>query len=213
MKIAAIVPAYNEATRIKGVLSTICEIEMLNQIVVVDDGSTDGTGEATRQFPKVDLVTLPKNKGKGGAMYAGATHSDADVILFLDADLIGLTKEHVENLLKPMVQDNADMSVGVFRGGRLVTDLAQILVPYISGQRAVKRDLFLKVNGLDSARSGVEMALTRYALKHGFTVKSVVITGVTHPMKEEKLGPWRGFLERARMYFEITRFIVDGKIR
>ncbi|GIV04799.1 MAG: hypothetical protein KatS3mg016_0374 [Fimbriimonadales bacterium] len=148
MKVAAIVPAYNEATRIERVLGVLTQCPSLHEIIVVNDGSLDDTATVALQFaqhqatpntPPVRVINLPVNRGKGGAMFAGATATDADVIIFFDADLIGLKPEHVERILKPVLEGEVAMSIGVFRGGRLSTDMAQILVPYISGQRALLR--------------------------------------------------------------------------
>ena len=66
-------------------------------------------------------------------MAAGVAATDASVLLFLDADLVGLTQQHVLDLLNPVIAGEVDMSVGVFRGGRVFTDLAQVLVPTSPG--------------------------------------------------------------------------------
>jgi hypothetical protein len=137
-------------------------------------------------------------------MWTGAQATRADVILFLDADLIGLTTGHIAALVTPVTSGDADMAVGVFRGGRRVTDLSQILVPYISGQRAIRRSLFLSVPGVQRARYAIETKLTRFAKGHGLTVRYVPLRGVTHVMKEEKLGLARGAADRARMYRDIA---------
>ncbi|MCS7300181.1 MAG: glycosyltransferase [Fimbriimonadales bacterium] len=214
MKIAAIVPAYNEATRLPSVLQVLTQCPILHEILVVNDGSSDGTAEAALQFatqhsapphPPVRVINLPANRGKGGAMFAGATATDADVIIFFDADLIGLKPEHVERILKPVLEGEVAMSIGVFRGGRLSTDMAQILVPYISGQRALLRELFVEIPGIERTRSGVEIALTLHFRRNRYPVAMVVVEGVTHTMKEEKLGWARGVWARARMYAEIGK--------
>jgi glycosyltransferase involved in cell wall biosynthesis len=211
LKVAAIVPAYNEADRIGPVLTALTKTPVVNQIIVVSDGSTDGTYQVASSVPGVTVVQLEQNVGKGGAMTAGAKHSDADVLLFLDADLIGLKPEHVQQILEPVLKESYPMSIGVFRGGRAITDLAQILMPYISGQRAILRELFLQIPNLDGVRAGVEMAITKYVKSQGLPVRSVVITGVTHPMKEEKLGYWNGVRARARMYMEIVGSLICNR--
>ena len=66
-------------------------------------------------------------------MQTGAEATRAEVLIFFDADLIGLTPAHVENLLLPITRGEADMALGVFRGGRGATTLAQILVPTYRG--------------------------------------------------------------------------------
>jgi polyisoprenyl-phosphate glycosyltransferase len=211
LRVAAIVPAYNEEQRITAVLEAIERADLVDEIVVVSDGSTDRTYEVAAANPRVRALRLEVNGGKAGAMCAGAAATKADILLFLDADLMRLKPEHVNALIIPVLNGDADMSVGVFRGGRGMTDLAQILVPYISGQRALRRDVFVAIPELNYLRSGVEMAITKYFNVRGLTVKSVVLSGVTHPMKEEKIGPIHGFAARMRMYYDISRVMTNGK--
>jgi glycosyltransferase involved in cell wall biosynthesis len=201
---AAIIPAYNEGPRIGAVLQTLVEAGALDEIVVVNDGSQDDTLAVARSFPEVTSLDLEENRGKGGAIRAGALHTHADVILLLDADLIGLRVPHIRDLLDPILSGEADMTVGVFRGGRFATDLSQFLVPYISGQRALRRDLFLAIPGIGQSRFGVETAMTRHAKASRLRVRNVVMQGVTHPMKEEKIGLLPGAYARIKMYREIA---------
>ncbi|HOK54475.1 MAG TPA: glycosyltransferase family 2 protein [Armatimonadota bacterium] len=208
LKVAAIVPAYNEAGRIGKVLEAIAAAALVDEVLVVNDGSTDDTSAAASQYSGIRLLELPENLGKGGAMYEGACNTDADIVLFLDADLIGLTGEKIDSIIKPVVDNRVDMSIGVFRGGRFITDWAQIIAPYISGQRAIRRELFLQLPNIKSVRSGVEVAMTRYFRANGFTMGTVVLTGCTHVMKEEKLGCIRGLAARVRMYCDIVQTLI-----
>ncbi len=211
MKIAAVVPAYNERERISVVLEAIKRAQTIDEIVVVCDGSTDGTYELVSTDHEVRTVRLEPNRGKGGAMRAGAENTDADVVLFLDADLIGMDGDKVDAIVAPVAQDRADMSIGIFRDGRGPTDLAQFLTPYISGQRAMRRDVFLDIPQIDGVRSGVETAITRYFRARGLRVERVMLAGCTHHMKEEKLGFVRGFTARLRMYADIGKIMLDGR--
>lgn len=206
MKTAAIVPAYNEEENIGAVLSVLTACECLDEVIVVSDGSEDNTAEVARDFG-VRVVELPVNVGKGGAMKAGFVSTDADVILFIDADLIGLTDEHVRDLLHPVVSGEALMSVGVFEEGRLATDLAQKVAPFLSGQRAVHRSVMEELPDLANSRYGVEMVFSRYAEKHRIPVAKVHLRNMAHVMKEEKMGLLKGFAARMRMYWEILRAI------
>ena len=205
MKVAAVIPAFNEEETIGPVLDAVTSLPEIAEIIVVNDGSTDRTGEVARRHgARVhDLLT---NQGKGAAMQAGANCTQADVILFLDADLIGLSARHVRTLLHPVVDGEADMSIGVFEGGRVATDLAQVVAPYLSGQRAVRRALLSAISDLEVSRFGVEIALTRYAKRTGSRVVEVELSDLTHRMKEEKLGLVRGFAARMRMYWEIVKY-------
>jgi glycosyltransferase involved in cell wall biosynthesis len=210
MRVTAIIPAYNEETRLPRVLEAVRAASLVDEIVVVSDGSVDGTYEVARRFDGVHALQLPQNIGKGGAMYVGACHTEAPVIVFLDADLIGLTPEHVDDLVEPVRCGDADMTLGVFRGGRRATDLAQKLFPFVSGQRAIRRELFLEVPNVQLARFGVETQITRWAVRRRWRVQYVPLLGVTHPMKEEKLGRLRGTMARLRMYADIARILLDG---
>jgi len=211
MKTAAIVPAYNERDRISAVLDAIKGAALVDEIVVVSDGSTDGTYELVSRDPAVRAVRLESNRGKGGAMKAGAESTDAEIVLFLDADLIGMNGEKVDAIVRPVAEDRADMAIGVFAKGRRATDLAQFLTPYISGQRAMRREVFLAIPDIEGVRSGVETAITRYFKSRGLRVERVTLVGCTHYMKEEKFGFIRGFASRVRMYAEIGRIILDGR--
>ncbi|MEN6356655.1 MAG: glycosyltransferase family 2 protein [Armatimonadota bacterium] len=211
MKVAAIVPAYNEKDRISLVLEAIKNAQFVDEILVVSDGSTDGTYELVSSDPGVRVMNLETNRGKGGAMRAGALGTDADVILFLDADLVGMDGDKVDAIIKPVANGKADMAIGIFNGGRGPTDLAQFLTPYISGQRAMRRDVFLDIPGLDGVRSGVETAITKYFRSRNLKVSRVALAGCTHHMKEEKLGFLKGFSARMKMYYDITKILLDGR--
>jgi polyisoprenyl-phosphate glycosyltransferase len=209
-RVAAVVPAYNEENRIRNVIAAVKGAELVDEIVVVNDGSTDSTYQVISSDPAVTALNLSANLGKGGAMCAGASATDADILLFLDADLFGLTSQQVDDLVRPVAMGDADMAIGVFRAGRTRTDWAQLLVPYISGQRVLRRDVFLSIPGLRKVRSGIEVAITKYYKVTGLVVQNVVLEGVTHSMKEEKIGVVRGFAARMRMYYEIGRVLSNG---
>lgn len=206
VNIAAIIPAYNEEHTIGRVIEAVHESGLVDSVVVVSDGSTDRTAEAARR-QGAQVIELGANAGKGAALKAGTDSVRADVYLFLDADLIGLRGLHVRQLLTPVLTGEAEMTVGVFGGGRLATDLAQRIAPFLSGQRAVTRQLLERIPELGQVRYGVEVALTRHSISNNITVREVVLKDLTHRMKEEKLGFWRGFHARLRMYWEIARYL------
>lgn len=225
-RVAAIVPAYNEGGRITAVLDVISQARQVDEILVVTDGCTDGTndevsawleGRDKTQRPAARLFALTQNIGKGGAMTYGAHRTDADVLLFLDADLIGLRPEQVDELLAPtlMADNPADMALGLFgsvRGGILGWWLGfcHRFTPSITGQRAIRRDLFLEVPGLTHSRYGVEAAITRFVTSDpGLRTDYVFLHSVTHPIKEEKQGAWKGFSNRMRMYREIGSYLIS----
>ena len=206
MKATAIVPAFNEENNIGNVLQVLVKVDLLGEIIVVDDGSADKTAEISASYG-VRVIRLNQNLGKGGAMMKGVQAATFPNLLFLDADLIGLTKEHVVSLLTPVIADECIMTIGIFEKGRFATDLAQFLAPFLSGQRAVKMDLFYKTCDLNATRFGVEVALTKYADDYALMVEEIVLKELTHVMKEEKLGLVKGMAARMKMYWEIAKFV------
>jgi glycosyltransferase involved in cell wall biosynthesis len=208
MKVSAIVPAYNEAERIAAVLEPLTKAECVGEIIVVDDGSTDETAHVAEKFP-VKVIQLPRNSGKAAALDRGVREACNDVFLFLDADLVGLRPEHVVKLIRVYEETGADMVVGVFRSGRLNTDIAQTIAPYLSGQRVLSRRIWERLReSYDFSKKleyGVEMALTKLSIKEDWHEERVELEGVTHVMKEEKRGLSQGLRERLQMYRSILR--------
>lgn len=204
-KISVVVPAFNEAERIGVVLEAIGGSSLVDEIVVVDDGSRDGTAEAAGRFP-VRVLRRQENGGKGAAIETAKSEVEAEIIVFIDADLLGLKPEHIDQLIEPLLTDPAlMMTVGKFVGGRLRTDLAQRIVPTISGQRAVRKTFLQTMPDASNARFGVEIIFTAHARAREYPITEVLISGVTQVMKEEKRGYLRGIKDRAGMYMDIVR--------
>ena len=132
-RVAAIIPAFNEERTIGEVVGAARRSPLIEDVIVVSDGSRDSTVEAARQCG-ARVIELHENHGKGGAIAAGLGATDAQVILLLDGDLVGLTTRHVEDLLRPVLAGTAEVCVG-----QIKRDLMQKLFPNFSGQRALRR--------------------------------------------------------------------------
>ncbi|WP_234554951.1 glycosyltransferase family 2 protein [Thermus caliditerrae] len=209
MEATVLIPAYNEEATIRQVVQVAKGAGF--PVVVADDGSRDSTAaEAARAGAEV--VRLPENRGKGGAIAQGLTRVETPFVLLLDADLLGLRPEHLLSLLAPVIEGKAEMTVGVFQGGRLSTDLAMRLTPFLSGQRALRTQDLRQVPGLEGARYDLELLLTRHAKRQGWRVRYLPLPGVSQVMKEEKRGFLPGFLHRLRMYWEIARYYLRALV-
>ena len=208
-KVAAILPAYNEAGRIGHLLSVLRDVSPIHEIIVVDDGSQDATAEQACQAAHLDtrirVLRHEHNQGKGAAMFNGCRQTRAAVVLFLDSDLIGLRPSQVEDLIRPVASGQADMSIGVFKHGSFVTDISQRVTPWLSGQRCMRRYLLNRVSRPAAAGYGVETAITIAARQDRWRVVHVPLNGVSHPTGEIHRGLLRGAANRLRMYTNILQ--------
>ncbi|WP_117237181.1 glycosyltransferase family 2 protein [Thermus sediminis] len=208
MEATVLIPAYNEESTIAGVVRVAKEAGF--PVVVADDGSLDRTAEEAEKA-QAQVIRLPGNRGKGGAIAEGLKAVRTPLVLLLDADLLGLRAEHLQALVLPVARGEAEMAVGVFRGGRPSTDLAMRFAPFLSGQRALRTEDLRGVPGLERARYDLELLLTRHARARGWRVRYLPLSGVSQVMKEEKRGFLRGFLHRLRMYGELLRYRLKAR--
>jgi hypothetical protein len=216
--IAAIIPAFNEAKMIGGVLEVLHRVDSLNEIIVVDDGSKDATSKIVQKFSERDgrlrLIRNPKNLGKGQAVFTGFRATQAPYLLMLDADLIHITPQHVLDLMQPVLEGQADMTLGLFRGGYWATDLAHALTPWLTGQRCLRAELCKSISGRAAAGYGLETAMTVAAHQHGWRCQKVILHGAMHPPGEMHRGILRGFLNRGKMYLTIgVAWCLAGGVR
>lgn len=209
-KIIAVIPAYNEADRIGAVLEAVLKVDLIDKVIVVNDGSKDQTFKIAKAYP-VLIIDHKKNHGKGRALESGinlARKSDVDILVFLDADLINLRPGHIKELIETLLKNNELlMTVGILkrRGNKDTT-------PEYSGQRAIKVEFFDHSLDLSRLGFGVELALTnrlkkiakKRKVKETNLRQTVIFTGVTHIPKEEKFGPIPGFRARMKMVGDIS---------
>jgi glycosyltransferase involved in cell wall biosynthesis len=112
-KVTIVIPVYNERDTILTVLDAVEATPVPKEIVVVDDGSTDGTRDvlSSLQRPDVKVVLHEKNRGKGAALQTGFSHATGDIVMIQDADL-EYDPDEYPVLLKPILDGRADVVYG-----------------------------------------------------------------------------------------------------
>lgn len=218
--ISIIMPAYNEANKIKNTLENIYSIEEIDEIIVVDDGSSDNTSEivSSIESKKIKIFKIEKNKGKGYALNYGLNIAmeNADIIGFLDADL-GSSSKEVKKLIDSILNNEADVIIAKFppakkKGGLgFVKGLAKKSVlemtgkeldATLSGQRLFKKEVLNKFDEIPFGY-GVEVGMTIDILKYGYTIKEVLVN-MTHSETGRDL---KGFIHRGKQYYHIKKVL------
>jgi len=213
MKITAIVPALNEEKNVGNVLKVLLESKDLDEVILMDDGSIDRTAEIGERMG-AKVISLPKKggNGKGNAMKKGIESTDAEIIVFFDADLIGLKIEHISQLIKPILEGKASMVIGMREryGGlpKIIAKISPLLA--IGGERAMKRSIFLNIPEKFIQGFAVETALNYYCQRKKLKVLFPELKGLTVVIKEKKWGFWKGFKNRLKMTWQLLkiRFII-----
>jgi len=153
--ISVIIPAYNEEKNINYVLKSLTNSLLIDEVIVVNDGSTDKTLSIIKQFNNIKLINLKKNHGKGFAIAKGIEKSKGNIVIFIDADLTGLNDSHIKKLIDPIISQKKDVVIGYpnyLRADKLFLPL--------SGERAYwKKDLLPHLKEISNKGYGLELFL------------------------------------------------------
>ncbi|MDP2729866.1 MAG: glycosyltransferase family 2 protein [Dehalococcoidales bacterium] len=191
-EVTIIIPAYNEGKSIGKVIDqvkdTMSHAGVSHEIVVVDDGSTDGTTAAIVNEKGVKLIQHPYNKGYGAALKTGVRNAEGEIVLFIDGDEQQKPGD-IPGLLEFM--DKYDMVIGwrtgaskipIFRKlgklilGSLANYLAGWKIPDLnSGFRAIKKEIVLKYMAILPDTFSFTTTITLAAIKEGYNLKYVPI--------------------------------------
>lgn len=207
MRLTCVIPAYNEEARIGAVLQAVLGHPQIDEVLVIDDGSADGTSAVVRGFPQARLITLAKNGGKTAALAHGFAQTQSEIILLIDADLTGLSPDHLTALIAPVKEGRAQMSVSLRDNAPFLW--RWIGLDYISGERALRRDLLA---GQEEAlnrlpKFGFEVFLNSLILSNRAPLAVVRLPGVKSPVKSAKYGFWTGVKGDIAMMRDLFRAV------
>ncbi|HEX7143713.1 MAG TPA: glycosyltransferase family 2 protein [Gaiellaceae bacterium] len=227
MRVSFLVPAYNEAATIVELLDRVWRLELEKQIVVVDDGSTDGTGELIEKWRsgREEVVFLrQENRGKGAAVRAAIPHADGEICVIQDADL-EYDPADVPALIEPIVRGSADVVFGsrlsggkpqrVYMfwhlvGNRFLSMLTNVLynttlsdmeTGYKAFRTEILRSLDLRQNDF-----GIEPEITAKICKRKLRVYELPIAYYGRTYAEGKKITWRDGFKAIRVLLSVRLF-------
>jgi len=201
---SAVIAAFNEEKTISEVLGVLTRHPLIDEVIVVSDGSTDRTVGISRTFD-VTTIALRENRGKGYAMRQGVDYASGDVLFFVDGDMYNLTNQHIDDLVLPVVRGECDMNVGVRHRGpiRDFMHLKAHFGPVLSGIRVMRRDVFETVPVRYQERFKIEAALNYFCSQAGLAQRNTIIRNLGHVIKEQKRGLGAGLSSRWEMSREV----------
>ena len=213
MRVSDIIPVYNERATVEPAGRAVLAVDRADEILIVDDGSTDGTRDLYPDIQALDdairVILHEKNMGKGAAVRTGFAHATGEIFLIQDADLEYDPRDYPA-LLRPIEEGRAAVVYGSrFRGGptktmffwhmvgnkllTLVTNivyntiLSDMETCYKVFRADVVRDIPLRSRGFE-----FEPEITSKVLKRGYRIYEVPISYNGREFDEgKKLNPWR----------------------
>jgi len=211
VRTTAIVAAYNEEGTIADVLRALTASPLIDEVIVVSDGSEDATVEIARTFEGVRTVALHENHGKGFAMAVGVATASNDTLFFCDGDMYNVTEEHISALVTPVLRGDCDMNIGVRNRGDVANflHLKMKCGPVLSGIRVMRRAVFETVPAQYQSHFKIEAALNCFCARAGFRQQETVIYDLGHVIKESKRGLADGLQARWKMSREVFLVLFD----
>ena len=212
--VSCLVPTYNEQAHIGSILEILTSLDdVLSEIIVIDDGSTDSTKEIVAKFSGVKLISNPVNRGKSYSISEGLRVAHSDLIFMCDGDLIGLNQSTVKNLVTPLLEGIVDITIS-FRDNTPHWWINLFKVETFSGERCFPATLL--EDDIDRISKlpgyGLEVFINDQIIRKKFRIGSVRMNYVTIDYKWHKYGWTLGIWRELKMWKQIFSVVNPFKL-
>ncbi len=209
--ITCVIPVYNEQDRLPAVLAVLAGHPMLDEVLVVDDGSDDDSARVAEETAGVTLLRQPENGGKTKALAAGISAARNPLIMLVDGDLVGLTAADITRLAVPVRSGRADISISL--RGNAPRLWHWIGLDYISGERVFPRSLLPPLAALHGLPAfGFEVYLNARLVAQKARIAVVPWPDVKSPLKSDKRGALAGIRADIAMLRDMFRTVAPWRL-
>lgn len=187
-RLSCIVPFFNESLRISSTLATLSQCRYIDEIITIDDGSTDVPYIDGQKYKnKITFLKNKINKGKSHAVFCGLQESRGDLIILIDADLKDLRTEEIDDACKKMIESpQLDMIILKSTQGTLITRICRQDI-VLSGARILKKKDLQEVFKRNPQRYQIETAINSYMISHQKNCNYIPFSAY-NTLRSEKVG-------------------------
>lgn len=205
-KISCIVPVYNEGKRVAAVLKALIGHPLLDEVIVVNDGSTDDSEKVLKKIKGINLISYAKNKGKSHAVMTGMKKAKNDLLLMIDSDLVGLTAKDISSLVAPVLEGKADVAMTIRKNSFDI--FKKMGLDFVSGERIFSRKTIPSLSAIGKLTCfGLESHLNNLIVKNAMRLAIVNWKNVITPRKSVKFGYFEGTKRDLKMVMEIINYL------